>query len=279
MVSRSNYSEIDRRAVRSVVLELHQILAGFAEHMVIIGGLVPGLLIENREQHVGTLDVDVAFDHRHLTEQSYSSIRERLLSAGYRETKNTFSFVRTVHIDGERRDIVVDVLAGQYGGTGNQVFHQYFQEISALKIRGCDLVFANSVEVGISGQLPNGATARYTVKVASIVAFLILKGNALVGRAKDKDAYDVYYCLCNFEGGIDAIGRAFSAVADNRLVQEGLKGLASSFESMNAPGPVSVADFEEIVEDEDERERIKRDAFERVQSLLRGIGYREPVSK
>ena len=41
--------------------------------------------------------------------------------------------------------------------------------------------------------------------VASIPALLAMKVFALGGRKKDKDAYDVCYCVRNYEGGVKGL--------------------------------------------------------------------------
>jgi predicted nucleotidyltransferase len=41
--------------------------------------------------------------------------------------------------------------------------------------------------------------------VATIPALLVMKGYALVGRNKKKDAYDIYFSVRNFAGGQQAL--------------------------------------------------------------------------
>ena len=53
--------------------------------------------------------------------------------------------------------------------------------------------------------------------------------------------------------------------------QEFLDKLAKHFESVSHTGPKFVADFEEIT-DPEQRQLVERDAFERVQYLIKGIG-------
>jgi hypothetical protein len=94
-----------------------------------------------------------------------------------------------------------------------------------------------------------------------------MKGMAMEIRMKEKDAYDIYYCLLNYPGGIDALSEEFRPHLHHGLVKEGLQKIAGKFSSEKEFGPKSVADFEEI-DDPDEQERIQRDAYERVNALL-----------
>jgi hypothetical protein len=145
------------------------------------------------------------------------------------------------------------------------------QGIHARKVRGCDLAFEMSKEIKIEGTLPGGAHDVVNVRVASIVAFFVMKGMAMEARIKEKDAWDIYYCMLNYPGGIDALTEEFKPHLDHGLVREGLQKIAGKFFSESAFGPKSVADFEEI-DDPDEQERIQRDAYERVNVLLRKLG-------
>ncbi len=106
-----------------------------------------------------------------------------------------------------------------------------------------------------------------TVRVASIVPFFVMKGMAMETRLKEKDAWDIYYCLLNYPGGVDALAEEFKPHLHHGLVREGLQKIAGKFSSEKAIGPKSVADFEEVV-DPDEQARIQRDAYERVNALL-----------
>lgn len=148
---------------------------------------------------------------------------------------------------------------------------QRIQDIKARKARGCDLAFRMSENVKVEGKLPDGALDSAEIKVASIVPFLVMKGMALHDRLKEKDAWDVYYCLRNYPKGLDGIKEEISKQVDNVLVKEGLAKIADKFASTEHMGPQSVADFEEVT-DEESREYLIRDAYERVQYLLEGLG-------
>jgi len=90
-------------------------------------------------------------------------------------------------------------------------------------------------------------------------------------RIKEKDAWDIYYCMLNYPGGIDALAEEFRAHLHHGLVREGLQKIAGKFCSEKDFGPKSVTDFEGI-DDPEEQERIQRDAYERVSALLNKLG-------
>jgi hypothetical protein len=166
--------------------------------------------------------------------------------------------------------VEVNFLGGEYAGTGRSHRTQKAQDVRIRKARGIDLAFEAPVEVTVSGKLPTGGLDSVTLRVASIVSFLVMKGMALADRLKEKDSWDVYYCLKNYPGGVEEVIQTFKPHIGDRLVKEGLKNIAKHFESIEHVGPTHVTDFEEVT-DMEERERIRRDAFERVSYLLTGL--------
>jgi hypothetical protein len=70
---------------------------------------------------------------------------------------------------------------------------------------------------------------------------------------------------------------AFKPFKSNKLVREGLSKIRAKFKDLDSPGPVWVTNFEEI-DDEEEKERVRRDAFERVNAFLDALDIK-PFSK
>ena len=116
----------------------------------------------------------------------------------------------------------VDLLAGEYEGTGASHRTQRVHEGRARKARGCDLAFDLYVDIEIAGELPGGGKDRASIRVSSVVAFLVMKGMALHDRLKEKDAWDVYFTLINYPGGLDALAEEIQPHLDNGLVKEGV---------------------------------------------------------
>jgi hypothetical protein len=70
---------------------------------------------------------------------------------------------------------------------------------------------------------------------------------------------------------IDALAEAFRPHLPNGLVQEGLGKIREKFASPDHVGPSWLAHFDELT-DEDARAIRQRDAYERVNALLRLLG-------
>ncbi len=164
-------------------------------------------------------------------------------------------------------EVEVDFLAGEYSGTTRGHRTQKVQDLHPRKARGCDLAVNLATEVTLSGTLPGGGKDTATIRVASIVPFLVMKAMALAGRLMEKDAWDVYYCIRYYPGGLDRLADEFRPHLKHGLVQEAIVKIGEKFASPQHVGPAHVADFEDL-SDPGERELLQRDAFELVQALL-----------
>jgi hypothetical protein len=268
MVSRRDYAEDIVAAARSVLLETMRLLGEYQDGIVVIGGWVPQLLIPQREaKHVGSIDVDLALNHRRFSEAGYKSVLQLLSSRDYSQGKQPFIFHRTVRRGDTEVPVEVDFLAGEYAGTGKRHRTQKVQDVRPRKARGVDLAFEMPQIVVIRGVLPEGGDDVAEVQVASIPSFLVMKGMALKSRLKEKDAWNIYYCVRYYPGGVDALVREFRPLLSHGLVQEGLRHIAEKFSSTSAVGPTHVANFEEIANPSD-RDLVQRDAYERLRYLL-----------
>jgi hypothetical protein len=275
MVKQSDYTLPETQACLSVLVEVMTVLGEFRENIVVVGGNVPPLLIESAEaKHPGTMDVDLAIDNRHISDDTYQTIVETLKTRGYYQKEGEQPYIFYRDVDSETRKkitVKIDLLAGEYGGSGRRHRHQKIQDAQARKARGCDLVFSNPVRVKVRGRLPNGAINEVIVKVPSIGPFLVTKGMALWSRIKEKDAFDIYYCCRNYPGGMAALVRDIKPLTNNKLAREGLGKIKARFTTTDSIGPVGVADFLEE-EDREERLRIQRAAFEFVKKLMTELG-------
>jgi len=143
MVNRRDYSADLVEAARSVMLEIMRVLGEYQDDIVVVGGWVPELLMPlAEERHIGSIDVDLALNHRNLSEAGYKTIMELLLARGYEQSEiQPFIFYRTVNVNDREITVEVDFLAGEYAGTGRGHRTQRAQDIRPRKARGIDLVF------------------------------------------------------------------------------------------------------------------------------------------
>ncbi len=268
VTKRTDYTAEAVEAARRVMLELTRLLGEYQEGIVIVGGWVPELLLSGAgHRHTGSLDVDLALDQHTLGEVGYKTILQLLLSHGYHQGKQPFIFFRTVQVGSTTYEVEVDFLAGEYAGTTRSHRTQNVQDMQPRKARGCDLAFTDPTEITMSGTLPEGGKDSVRIRVASIAPFLVMKAMALATRLMEKDAWDIYYCIRNYPGGIQRLADEFRPLLKNKLAQEALVNIAEKFASPEHVGPKHVADFEEIT-DPEARALRQRDAYERVNALL-----------
>ena len=277
--ARDNYPPDAVAAAKAVLVEITHVLGEYRDRMVIVGGWVPALLLSAGDAHVGSTDVDVALNHIAEIDEVYTRISATLQAHGYVQHE-TAPFIWHKDVDLGTGTVVVEVdfLAGEYGGTAKSHRHQRLQEMMPRKARGADILLLGEVEERVvESRLPNGAIDRVTVRVAGIVPFIVMKCSALRGRINDKDAYDIYFCLRNYPGGVTAVAQRFVPFATHGLVLEAMATLEDKFASPEHFGPKSVADFEEALGEE--AERLQRDVFEQVAALVAAVqsaGSSEP---
>lgn len=214
-------------------------LGEYRDDIVVVGGWVPQLILPpGHPPHVGSIDVDLALNHRNLRDAGYATIQALLNRRGYEsDPRQPFIYHRTVIGNGNAIKVEVDFLAGEYEGTGAKHRTQQVHEGRARKARGCDLAFDLYVETDIEGELPDGGRDQARVRVSSVVAFVVMKGMALHDRLKEEDAWDIYFTLINHPGGLDALAEEFRQHVDHGLMKEGLKKIADKFAPPDHMGP------------------------------------------
>ena len=111
----SDYDDRTTVAVKSVLVEIGQVLGSYQGKFAVIGGAVPWLLLNEADMpHVGTLDVDLSLKAEALGDGEYAQLVESLLNQGYhqREHLSRFQLVRTVPArdGGADIDVVIDFL-------------------------------------------------------------------------------------------------------------------------------------------------------------------------
>lgn len=275
----SDYDDRTTAAVKSVLLEIGQVLGSFRGKFAVVGGAVPWLLLNNEDMpHVGSVDVDLSLDAEALGDGEYATLVEALMKHRYEQRKELrrFQLVRRVPAKdgGPPIDIVVDFLMPR---EVEIVINspRLVADFAAQKADGADLATHFYQFVAIEGSMPDGGPNRVEIAVCSIPALLGMKGHALNGRAKQKDAYDIYYSIRNFEGGPDALAAACKPLLEHESALEGYRYIAEKFDSPKAYGPDRVRRFiGDHTADGRTPDQWQQDAFGQVDAWLRALGLR-----
>jgi hypothetical protein len=269
MVTLDDYNDDSIAACKSVLVEALTVLGRHRQHLVLVGGWVPPLLMPGGG-HIGSIDVDVAIDSRRIPAHLYETIGNDLQRAGYHLTELPNRFEREVRIGGRTLTVTLDLITGEYGHPQTGGTHEIIQGMPVWRSRGVDVALDHSVEMVVSGTLPEGGDNDVRVRVAAVTAFLVMKGFALDDRKKEKDAYDIYFCLANYLGGIAGLVEEFRPLMDSGLVRESLAKIHGKFRTIDSVGPVWAAQVVQAVGGD--YEFARRDAFERSSSLLDALG-------
>ena len=278
--SAADYDGRSTAAVQSVIIEIGQILGSYRGKYTIVGGSVPWLLLDQEAMpHVGTQDLDLDLDPEALSDGEYSLLVEALLENGYEQSEALarFQLQREIDLqDGEKPvKVIVDFLMPR-DAVVSKKGPKLIEGFAVQKADGADLGVTYQEVIEVTGTMPSGGTNRVRIAVCTIPAFLAMKGHALDGRKKEKDAYDVYYAIRNYPGGVPAIAEACRPLLDEASGIVGFKLIDSKFETVESYGPTSVRNFvaETDVLDGRSAEEWQQDAFGQVDAWLRGLGLR-----
>lgn len=278
--SAADYDDRTTLAVKTVLIEIGQILGSFQGKFVLIGGAVPWLLLSNEDMpHVGTLDVDLGLDAAALGNGEYATLISALLGQGYqqREELRRFQLVRQVSVQdgGLPIDVIVDFLMPRdVELTRNDP--PLMSNFAVQRASGADLAMRFYQMVAVTGPMPGGGINRVEIAVCSIPALLAMKGHAMSGRYKQKDAYDIYYCIRNYPGGVYALAAACRPLLAHGSGERGFSSLNEEFNTIEGYGPTCVRRFVEDTRALGERtpEQWQQDAFGQVDALLRKLSLR-----
>jgi len=276
----ADYGDRTTAAVKTVLIEMGQILGSFKGKFAVVGGAVPWLLLDNEDmRHVGTIDVDIGLDPIALGDGEYATLVESLLGHGYaqRKERKRFQLVRTLPVvdGGAPIDVIVDFLMPRDAEIVRNN-PPLISDFAAQRAHGADLATRFYQMVAVSGPMPTGGTNRVEIAVCSIPALLAMKGHAVQGRHKQKDAYDIYYSVRNYPGGPDALADACRPLLAHDSGSTGYKLIDAKFDTPDGYGPTCVRRFVEESKVLGDRtpDQWQQDAFGQVDAWLRALGIR-----
>lgn len=103
-----------------------------------------------------------------------------------------------------------------------------------------------------------------------------MKGHAIEGRYKQKDAYDIYYCIWNYPGGAEALAEDCRPLLEHESGVVGYGFIANKFDTVDGFGPTCVRKFVEDTQVMGERspDQWQQDAFGQIDAWLRALGLK-----
>lgn len=253
-----DYSPTATSLVKQATLHIATYLQDFMEEdIVIVGGLVPTLIIDLKdlpagtEQHAGTMDVDLGFNLALLGEpERYHRLSDRLRKSGFApdlNEKGNPSHQRWRYKDSA---VTVDFLISGTGKGAGKIAH-IEDDFAAIEIPALELAFEAPLKIPLEGVTLAGERANRTVRVCNPGAYIILKTLAFSKRGHDKDAYDLYYVLRNFNAKEKTVANYFSQLSNAETKNNVLTILSQDFETEEHIGPKRIASFLGSPDDEE----------------------------
>jgi len=247
----SEYKSEQVERVRSTCLYVATKLGDLMEEVVVVGGLVPSLLIdqgallEGATAHAGTMDLDVGLALALLDQGRYRRLTERLRDAGFTQDQTedgrpTRQRWRVTGLGSVAVDFLIPpLLATDQGGKLRDIE----KDFAAIIAPGLGLAFHDRRRVRIEGTTIFGEKAAREVWVCGPGAFVVLKALAFRGRGENKDAYDLYYLVRNFGVGVEGVAACLRPLLSDEEAKRALQVLRDDFLDHDGLGPRLVADF------------------------------------
>jgi hypothetical protein len=226
-------------------------LGDLIDETVIVGGLVPSLLIDQRliqsvdNQHVGTMDLDVGLALAILDDQRYQALTQRLRQAGFTQDENDEGQATRQRwkIDGQAQVTVDFLIAPSLSSDKPGRLRNIEKDFAAITAPGLHLAFADRERVRLDGRTIFGEVAARDVWVAGPGAFVILKALAFRIRGENKELYDLFYVLRHLSAGLADIARRLEPHAQDPSAVEAFAALREDFAELGSIGPRRVAEF------------------------------------
>jgi len=238
--------------VRATCLFFATKLGDLMDDLVVVGGLVPSLLIDQEagdiafEPHAGTMDLDIGLAAALLEQGRYREISDRLRRSGFspdesetgRPTRQRWKFEA-------HEKVTIDFLMpptspDDRGGSLRNLEHDF----AAVIAPGLHLAFRDRIRISLSGQTIVGEDATREIWVCGAGAFIVLKALAFNLRGENKDAYDLFYVLRNYGARLDDVVERVMPLLDDENTRNAIEILRQDFLSETSVGPRRVAAFQ-----------------------------------
>lgn len=247
----TGYRSEQAELVRATCLYVATKLGDIMDDLVVVGGLVPSLLIdqdnlpEGVDAHVGTVDLDVGLTLALLDEGRYQALAERMRRAGFEQDatdKGTPTRQRWRIVGPEK--VTVDFLiepshSEDQGGTLRDIEHDF----AAVITPGLQLAFQDAEPITLSGKTIRNEQVTRGIQVCGPGAYVVLKSLAFRGRGENKDAYDLYYLLRSYGAGVNEIASRLLPLRTDSHTTQAIDILKEDFQTRDGVGPLRVAEF------------------------------------
>ncbi len=263
--------------VRATCLYVATKLGDLVDDLVVVGGLVPSLLVDQEsraegvDSHIGTMDLDVGLAVALLNQGRYRSLIERLRRAGFSQdqndqgnpTRQRWKFEQTEKVTVDF--LIQPTLPEDRGGKLRDIEPDF----AAIIAPGLHLAFEDRRRVTLSGQTIMGEDAIRDVWVCGAGAYVVLKALAFDLRGENKDAYDLFYLVRNYGAGVEDVLECLCPLLEDADASKAISVLRRDFLDHNSVGPRRVAEF--LAGEPDDT--VQAEVVGYVSALVRGLEY------
>ena len=260
--------------VRQTCIHMATKLGDLLDEIVVVGGLVPHLLVDQEnlpsglEPHAGTMDLDMGLALAILNGERYRELGAGLRDAGFQPDVNDQGNQRFQSwTTGGANPVAVDFLIPPTDETGKGgKLLNLESDLAAIVTPGLDLAFEDRCRKELSGPTPSGARATRNIPICGPGAFTVLKALAFGNRAENKDAYDLFYVWRGV--GVPKVAECLAGLPPNPYIDDALSVIETDFCHHDGPGPIGTAQF--IARGRDDE--VQADVVGLAQELLRAMG-------
>ena len=236
--------------VKATCLYLATKIGDLMDEIVVVGGLVPSLLIDQANlpvdvaPHVGTLDLDLGLAFALVGEERYKEVAERLRHAGFEVDKNDEGEPTRQRWRISDPAVTVDFLIEpeNIDAKPGSLF-SLAKDWAAIIAPGLHLAFKDNQVVTLDGLTIAGEKASRDIRVCGAGAYVVLKALAFRIRGENKDAYDLFYLLRNYGKGVADVAGLLQPLLPDESTQRALAYLREDFLDPEGIGPRRVAEF------------------------------------
>ncbi len=270
------YTPAQVELARSTCRYVATVLGEMMDDVVIVGGLVPSLLIDQESlpdetmAHIGTQDLDIGFQLALLDDERYKAVAEVLREQKFAPVeKSSGTKMRQTWTSTEVTTVSIDFLIPPSPEHDRARRIQDLEgDFAATITPGLHLAFRNPRRVPMPGYDCKGRWSERTVTVCGPGAFVVLKALAHFGRDEPKDAYDLYYLLQYYGDGIGDVADDLYPLLDDSDALQAMANLRAEYTRLDAVGPSRAAEFLSGRVDDDE---VRADLVGLVGDLLRAV--------
>ncbi len=237
--------------VKATCLYLATKLGDLMPELVVVGGLVPSLLVDqehlpaNVAAHIGTMDLDLGLAFALVGEARYQEVAERLRHAGFAPDQNENGKTTRQRWCISEPPVTVDFLIEPEKAAESQAGRLFplTSDWAAIIAPGLHLAFKNHRTIKLTGRTIVDETAEREICVCGAGAFVLLKALAFHLRGENKDAYDLFYLLRSYGRGVSDVAGELRPLLPDASARRAMEYLRGDFHASDSIGPRRTAGF------------------------------------